>query len=946
MAQLPDTTHPIMCGNSGHERSTWKQDIDEFLRSTTEVDAEKCIEAARGMKIYKRVLAFVYIQIQTCHSNSASARSERFFKELKRWSSWDAIQSLCKHDVIRTTLWEFVQRCYEPNQIKPVAGGHSLKQMLYRDESDVRFQVEEIVKDQSQRRRLTELCLENPAPLLNLLQMLLDLDTRSNGSSRLLVQTIARLAKKSGTYPDSLSLTHVKPSGSHPVMGGGFADIWRGAYMDHPVALKALRVFFNDSSTKKEMVFQDFAHEAVVWRQLRHRNILPFYGIFKGNHTFDRLCLVSPWMDAGNIINFLKHSPDSDRISLLGDIVDGLRYLHEFDPTVVHGDLKGSNIFVTSSRIACLADFGLTRFRDPQHSTWESTTGSSRGTIRWQARELLVPGDDGKTARPSRESDIYSFGCVCLEVITGNVPFSELTEAAVTVAIVQNKTPQRPDRDFVEYGVDDSLWKIIESCLDTEASQRPSVVQLSQCFDRRARITAKGSNDHGHFPPITRATLEMYGFPKNYLTQIAQLKGTPADPTTITPRDSPINEMANVGQHKQEPQPRNTSATTIGSGPPRVFERQNSNNYRTTEHQRTEPPIVQTVFIYNQSNSSAQPNSETRTERQPQPTTESYAKVGQNLIDRFVTPLRGYFSPSSAQPQNENRRDGRSPVQNPTVQQPNSTVSDSASAPSPVNRSTISQSLRPPTPIDGTKVMVPTPIPQMTNPTVKESLTAAILASQRATAPSPQPQTGISKNPYPMLLRSPTQSSTNSVLSWTSQDPRQSLLFSSQGLIYRFETNISPNTMAVTTVWRSTRANKQDRVALLEWARNGDLGRVRMGKMSVAMIDLAKPDVIDKNTKTFIGPDGYRYQWIRNWMDEGKGSVYSNGIYLCHPDNSVMAWIYYIQPTRYPYGDVYVELHFLSPSIISSPPLMDVITISAMLYRFCDLRDSQSLGNM
>ncbi|TDL14172.1 kinase-like protein, partial [Rickenella mellea] len=294
---------------------------------------------------------------------------------------------------------------------------------------------------------------------------------------RLLVQTIARLAKKSGTYPDCLSLSQIQPLGSHPIAGGGFADIWKGEFMGRPVALKAIR---------KEMVFQvtnsitllslDFAHEAVVWRQLRHRNILPFYGIFKGDHTLDRLCLVSPWMDAGNIVKFLKQFPDSDRISMLADVVDGLIFLHEFEPTVVHGDLKASNIFVTPSRTACLADFGLTCFRDPQYSTLESTTDRSRGTIRWQARELLFPGDDGKIAHPSRESDIYSFGCVCLEIMTGNVPFSELqTDGAVTMAIAQNKTPQSPVGICIDYGLDDSLWDIvITSCWDTEPCKRPT----------------------------------------------------------------------------------------------------------------------------------------------------------------------------------------------------------------------------------------------------------------------------------------------------------------------------------------------------------------------------------------------------------------------------------------------------------------------------------------
>ena len=97
-------------------------------------------------------------------------------------------------------------------------------------------------------------------------------------------------------------------------------------------------------------------------------------------------------------------------------------------------------------------------------------------------------------------------------------------------------------------------------------------------------------------------------------------------------------------------------------------------------------------------------------------------------------------------------------------------------------------------------------------------------------------------------------SSGNEVLSWTSQDPRQSQLFGSYGVLYRFQVRRLPRTRApsamsvltfralqtdtnnqgqsVTTLWRAIRANKEDRVAKLEWAPNGGLGRAIIGKVS------------------------------------------------------------------------------------------------------------------
>jgi serine/threonine protein kinase len=105
---------------------------------------------------------------------------------------------------------------------------------------------------------------------------------------------------------------------------------------------------------------QEFSHEAVVWRQLSHPNLLPFYGIYRSNNGC-RVCLLSPWMDNGTIVQFLKKNPDvyrpglvSNRPGLLQrvgdhtccyfqvwDVANGLKYLHTMKPAIIHGDLKG-----------------------------------------------------------------------------------------------------------------------------------------------------------------------------------------------------------------------------------------------------------------------------------------------------------------------------------------------------------------------------------------------------------------------------------------------------------------------------------------------------------------------------------------------------------------------------------------------------------------------------
>ncbi|KAH9951768.1 hypothetical protein B0H21DRAFT_775920 [Amylocystis lapponica] len=173
-------------------------------------------------------------------------------------------------------------------------------------------------------------------------------------------------------------------------------------------------------------------------------------------------------------------------------------------------------------------------------------------------------------------------------------------------------------------------------------------------------------------------------------------------------------------------------------------------------------------------------------------------------------------------------------------------------------------------------------------------------------------------------------SSGNEVLSWTSQDPRQSQLFSNIGVLYRFNTDTNAQGQSVTTLWRAIRANKEDRVAKLEWAPNGGLGRAIIGKSTLPMADLVRPDGRVLDCRMFNGPDGYQYRW------RPSSNSYNDVVLQDHNDN-VIAFYRPTRPTRYNIGDVYGELHFVrnaGAGIVMHPPLMDTVTVTAMLYRF------------
>ncbi|KAJ7687792.1 kinase-like domain-containing protein [Mycena olivaceomarginata] len=119
--------------------------------------------------------------------------------------------------------------------------------------------------------------------------------------------------------------------------------------------------------------------------KLSHPNLLPFFGLYVLDN---RPSLISPWMDNGDLKNFLNNAPsDINCIALITDVAMGLEYLHRNN--VVHGDLKTANILVTPSGRACIADFGLASIVD---ELTLKMTFSSRGGMAGTSLSKLPMG--------------------------------------------------------------------------------------------------------------------------------------------------------------------------------------------------------------------------------------------------------------------------------------------------------------------------------------------------------------------------------------------------------------------------------------------------------------------------------------------------------------------------------------------------------------------------
>ncbi|KAH8113199.1 kinase-like protein [Phellopilus nigrolimitatus] len=317
--------------------------------------------------------------------------------------------------------------------------------------------------------------------LLSLMDVLQSLIDRQFESHRVLERFLQKLVNATGFLPKYLFLPGVKRVGDNPVTGGGFADVWKGKMGERHVALKVLRIFglANNEHDHHQAclgIYADFCKEAMIWRQFRHQNILPFYGVSTDEFS-PRLALVSPWMDNGDVLSHLKRSPDINRTTLIAGISLGLCYLHDLKPLVIHGDLRAANVLVDRHGRPKLADFGLAKIVDSQASTMGGTSFMGKGAMRWQAPELLDSSRfSGVPCEITTYSDVYAFASVCLEVFTGDVPFSHLRDGEVVLEIViRDKRPPRPGASATERGLSDNMWALMQKCWTTHPFERPDI---------------------------------------------------------------------------------------------------------------------------------------------------------------------------------------------------------------------------------------------------------------------------------------------------------------------------------------------------------------------------------------------------------------------------------------------------------------------------------------
>ncbi|KAL0350298.1 UNVERIFIED_CONTAM: Nodulation receptor kinase [Sesamum radiatum] len=256
---------------------------------------------------------------------------------------------------------------------------------------------------------------------------------------------------------------------------GGFGPVYRGTLPDGQEVAVKVRSATSTQGTR------EFENELNLLSAIRHENLVPLIGYCCEN---DQQILVYPFMSNGSLQDRLygaaakrKTLDWPTRLS----IALGLTYLHTFsERCVIHRDVKSSNILLDHSMCAKVADFGFSKYA-PQEGD-SATSLEVRGTAGYLDPEYY------STQHLSSKSDVFSFGVVLLEIVSGREPLnisrpqSEWSLVEWAKCHIRNSKVEEIVDPSIKGGYHaEAMWRVVEvalACIEPYAAYRPCMADI------------------------------------------------------------------------------------------------------------------------------------------------------------------------------------------------------------------------------------------------------------------------------------------------------------------------------------------------------------------------------------------------------------------------------------------------------------------------------------
>jgi serine/threonine protein kinase len=291
------------------------------------------------------------------------------------------------------------------------------------------------------------------------------------------IDTSPLLSTKSKTqYPKGSNIRidrkEIKNTSSS-VASGGFGTVFQGEWLGSLVAVKEI----SDTGHLSDADIKNFHKEANIMKQVSSEHCVKLLGTCEPP---DKLALVMEWMDGGNLHQALGNEeimPMHKKISVLRQVSAALAHLHANNPPIVHGDIKSLNVMLSDKDCnydVKLADFGLSMIRDISSRSRASSsyqkgpkTSAAGGTFCYMSPEMLIDSFPSSTA-----SDMWAFGMLMFETITGKRPWAGLQSVQVIEQLKQQKRPAF-DMQKVPEGVSEDVYHILLDIMFNCVKQHP-----------------------------------------------------------------------------------------------------------------------------------------------------------------------------------------------------------------------------------------------------------------------------------------------------------------------------------------------------------------------------------------------------------------------------------------------------------------------------------------
>ncbi|KAF1872686.1 hypothetical protein Lal_00016523 [Lupinus albus] len=242
---------------------------------------------------------------------------------------------------------------------------------------------------------------------------------------------------------------------------GAFGKLYRGTYNNEDVAIKILERPENDPP-KAQLMEQQFQAEVMMLATLKHPNIVRFIGACRKPMVW---CIVTEYAKGGSVRQFLRKRQNRSvplklAVKQALDVARGMAYVHGLG--LIHRDLKSDNLLIFGDKSIKIADFGVARIEVQTEGMTPET-----GTYRWMAPEMIQH-------RPyTQKVDIYSFGIVLWELITGMLPFQNMTAVQAAFAVVNRNVRPIVPNDCLPI-----LREIMTRCWDPNPDVRPPFAEI------------------------------------------------------------------------------------------------------------------------------------------------------------------------------------------------------------------------------------------------------------------------------------------------------------------------------------------------------------------------------------------------------------------------------------------------------------------------------------